>query len=119
MQPCFSLHMDLGTFFQFFTKHVCVRFFFCFSIKAKCVALITDNQGRRNGLTIDLKKIADEAIKLCPTIRKTFVIDRTDETYETSENVINLRKVFLDIRVSLFFFSKFIFVFNFEKTRKC
>jgi hypothetical protein len=107
--------MDFGTFVQFLTYMCQIYVFFCFSIKAKCVALITDNQGRRNGNSIDLKKIADEAIKLCPTIRITFVIDRTDETYETSEIVINLRKVFLDIRVSLFFFSKFIFVFNFGK----
>jgi hypothetical protein len=48
---------------------------------------------RRNGKSIDLKKINEEAIKLCPIIRVTFVIDRTVDVCETTSTVINLRRV--------------------------
>jgi acetyl-CoA synthetase len=61
--------------------------------EAKCVALITDNQGVRNGKLVELKSVADEAIRYCPSVKYRFVIDRTNADYEINEQVINLRRV--------------------------
>jgi acetyl-CoA synthetase len=61
--------------------------------ETECVAVITDNQGLRRGHTIEFKTIIDLAIKDCPTVKHTFVIDRTDLSYETNDKVINLRQV--------------------------
>ncbi|KAB0401537.1 hypothetical protein E2I00_017605, partial [Balaenoptera physalus] len=36
---------------------------------AKCKVVITFNQGLRGGRVVELKKIVDEAIKLCPTVQ--------------------------------------------------
>ncbi len=58
--------------------------------EAACVALITDNEGRRNGQTVEIKTVAEEALKTCPTVKHTFVINRTDKKYETNDKVINL-----------------------------
>ncbi|XP_044519377.1 acetyl-coenzyme A synthetase 2-like, mitochondrial [Gracilinanus agilis] len=45
---------------------------------AKCKVLITYNQGVRGGRIVELKKIVDEAVKNCPTIKHVLVAHRTD-----------------------------------------
>ncbi|XP_059979062.1 acetyl-coenzyme A synthetase 2-like, mitochondrial isoform X1 [Lagenorhynchus albirostris] len=45
---------------------------------AKCKVVITFNQGLRGGRVVELKKIVDEAIKLCPTVQHVLVAHRTD-----------------------------------------
>ncbi|XP_006902532.1 PREDICTED: acetyl-coenzyme A synthetase 2-like, mitochondrial [Elephantulus edwardii] len=46
---------------------------------AKCKVVITVNQGLRGGRVLELKKIVDEAVKLCPTVRCVLVAHRTDK----------------------------------------
>ncbi|XP_068931632.1 acetyl-coenzyme A synthetase 2-like, mitochondrial isoform X2 [Petaurus breviceps papuanus] len=53
---------------------------------AKCKVVITYNQGVRGGRIIELKKIVDEAVKNCPTIKHVLVAQRTD-------NKINMGKL--------------------------
>uniref|UniRef100_A0A8D0N2H5 acetate--CoA ligase n=1 Tax=Sus scrofa TaxID=9823 RepID=A0A8D0N2H5_PIG len=45
---------------------------------AKCKVLITFNQGLRGGRVVELKRIVDEAVKLCPSIQHVLVAHRTD-----------------------------------------
>ncbi|XP_060687708.1 acetyl-coenzyme A synthetase 2-like, mitochondrial isoform X1 [Hemiscyllium ocellatum] len=45
---------------------------------AQCKAVITCNQGVRGGRVIELKKLVDEAVKSCPTVKCIFVAQRTD-----------------------------------------
>nr|XP_033792420.1 acetyl-coenzyme A synthetase 2-like, mitochondrial isoform X2 [Geotrypetes seraphini] len=45
---------------------------------AKCKAIITQNQGVRGGQVIQLKRIVDEAVKNCPTVKHVFVTHRTN-----------------------------------------
>ncbi|KAM9063238.1 acetyl-coenzyme A synthetase 2-like, mitochondrial [Sarcophilus harrisii] len=45
---------------------------------AKCKVVITYNQGVRGGRIIELKKIVDEAVKNCPTVKHVLVAQRTD-----------------------------------------
>uniref|UniRef100_A0A5F8H3K8 Propionate--CoA ligase n=1 Tax=Monodelphis domestica TaxID=13616 RepID=A0A5F8H3K8_MONDO len=46
---------------------------------AKCKVLITYNQGVRGGRIVELKKIVDEAVKNCPTVKHVLVAHRTDK----------------------------------------
>ncbi|XP_066093094.1 acetyl-coenzyme A synthetase 2-like, mitochondrial [Saccopteryx bilineata] len=45
---------------------------------AKCKVVITFNQVLRGGRVVELKKIVDEAVKLCPTVQHVLVAHRTD-----------------------------------------
>eukprot|EP01116_Phalansterium_solitarium_P009436 TRINITY_DN2357_c1_g1_i3.p1 TRINITY_DN2357_c1_g1~~TRINITY_DN2357_c1_g1_i3.p1 ORF type:complete len:493 (+),score=188.41 TRINITY_DN2357_c1_g1_i3:103-1581(+) len=44
---------------------------------AGCRVLITCDEGVRGGRPVHLKKIADEAVRQCPTIEKVFVLKKT------------------------------------------
>lgn len=44
---------------------------------ASCKALITCDEGRRGGKTINIKKLCDEALLNCPSIEKVLVYERT------------------------------------------
>ncbi|ORX82408.1 acetyl-coenzyme a synthetase [Basidiobolus meristosporus CBS 931.73] len=44
---------------------------------ASCKLLITCDEGKRGGKVIHTKKIADEALKICPTIQRVLVVQRT------------------------------------------
>jgi acetyl-CoA synthetase len=44
---------------------------------ATCRVLVTADQGRRGGRTIELKRIADEAVAGCPSIERVIVFRRT------------------------------------------
>ncbi|XP_049632202.1 acetyl-coenzyme A synthetase 2-like, mitochondrial [Suncus etruscus] len=45
---------------------------------AKCKVVLTFNQGLRGGRVVELKKIVDEAVKNCPTVKHVLVAHRTD-----------------------------------------
>lgn len=44
---------------------------------ASCKALITCDEGRRGGKTVNIKKLCDEALLSCPTVEKVLVYKRT------------------------------------------
>ncbi|CUM67805.1 uncharacterized protein PRCAT00005511001 [Priceomyces carsonii] len=44
---------------------------------ASCKALITCDEGRRGGKTVNIKKLCDEALSNCPTVEKVLVFRRT------------------------------------------
>ena len=46
-------------------------------IDARCVAVITADEGIRGRKTIPLKRTVDEAVMACPTIQHVFVVKRT------------------------------------------
>jgi acetyl-CoA synthetase len=46
---------------------------------ARAKLLITADQGKRGGKTIQLKQIADDAIVKCPSIEKVIVFQRTGD----------------------------------------
>uniref|UniRef100_A0A6J0TMR5 Acetyl-coenzyme A synthetase n=1 Tax=Pogona vitticeps TaxID=103695 RepID=A0A6J0TMR5_9SAUR len=45
---------------------------------AQAETVITVNQGVRGGKVINLKQMVDQAVKLCPTVKRVFVSERTD-----------------------------------------
>ncbi|KAJ3261270.1 acetyl-CoA synthetase, partial [Borealophlyctis nickersoniae] len=48
-------------------------------LDAGCRILITADQGKRGGKTIQLKKIADEALAACPSVQRVIVYQRTGD----------------------------------------
>ncbi|WPK23435.1 hypothetical protein PUMCH_000676 [Australozyma saopauloensis] len=53
---------------------------------AQCKALITCDEGRRGGKTINIKKLVDEALVSCPSVQKVLVHRRTGSaTIEMAE----------------------------------
>ncbi|KAH6602738.1 hypothetical protein BASA61_000827 [Batrachochytrium salamandrivorans] len=48
-------------------------------IDAQCQILITTDQGKRGGKTTHLKKIADQAVDGCPSIKNVIVFQRTGD----------------------------------------
>ncbi|KAI9009440.1 hypothetical protein BC832DRAFT_364733 [Gaertneriomyces semiglobifer] len=48
-------------------------------LDAKCKILITADQGQRGGKTIQLKKIADDALAECPLVHTVLVFQRTGD----------------------------------------
>jgi acetyl-CoA synthetase len=44
---------------------------------ASCKILITCDEGRRGGRTVNIKKLCDEALLHCPSVEKTLVFQRT------------------------------------------
>ncbi|XP_048456711.1 acetyl-coenzyme A synthetase 2-like, mitochondrial isoform X2 [Rhincodon typus] len=59
---------------------------------AQCKAVITCNQGVRGGRVIELKKVVDEAVKSCPTVKCIFVAQRTDSKVPMSNIDIPLEE---------------------------
>ena len=52
---------------------------------ASCKVLLTADGGFRGNKTIDLKSIADEALKTCPTIKKSIVFKRTNSSVKWND----------------------------------
>ena len=50
-----------------------------------CEFLITADGGYRGAKTIDLKRVADEALKKAPTVKKVFVVKRTNQEIDMVE----------------------------------
>ncbi|MBI4267513.1 MAG: acetate--CoA ligase [Chloroflexi bacterium] len=48
-------------------------------------AIVTADGGHRRGKTVPLKEITDEAVKLCPSVKKVVVIQHTCETVPWTE----------------------------------
>lgn len=44
---------------------------------AACKALITCDEGRRGGRTVNIKKLCDDALDLCPSVQRVLVYKRT------------------------------------------
>ncbi|XP_057386126.1 acetyl-coenzyme A synthetase 2-like, mitochondrial isoform X2 [Balaenoptera acutorostrata] len=65
---------------------------------AKCKVVITVNQGLRGGRVVELKKIVDEAVKLCPTIQHVLVAHRTDNKVHMGDLDIPLEQFVFDYR---------------------
>ncbi|XP_041068624.1 acetyl-coenzyme A synthetase 2-like, mitochondrial isoform X2 [Carcharodon carcharias] len=59
---------------------------------AQCKVVITCNQGVRGGCVIELKKMVDEAVKTCPTVKHVFVTQRTDNKVAMSNIDIPLEE---------------------------
>ncbi|KAH0622842.1 hypothetical protein JD844_025572 [Phrynosoma platyrhinos] len=59
---------------------------------AECKAVITCNQGLRGGRIIELKKIVDEAVKKCPSIKHVFVAQRTTSKIHMSRHDVLLEE---------------------------
>ncbi|XP_064420962.1 acetyl-coenzyme A synthetase 2-like, mitochondrial isoform X3 [Latimeria chalumnae] len=52
---------------------------------AQSETVITANQGVRGGKVIELKKMVDEAVKMCPSVRQVLVAMRTDAKVPMSD----------------------------------
>ncbi|XP_006860819.1 PREDICTED: acetyl-coenzyme A synthetase 2-like, mitochondrial-like [Chrysochloris asiatica] len=59
---------------------------------AKCKVVITVNQGLRGGRVLELKKTVDEAVKLCPNVRRVLVAHRTDRKVTMGELDVHLEQ---------------------------
>uniref|UniRef100_A0A8C3YKQ1 Acetyl-coenzyme A synthetase n=1 Tax=Catagonus wagneri TaxID=51154 RepID=A0A8C3YKQ1_9CETA len=60
---------------------------------AKCKVVITFNQGLRGGRVVELKRIVDEAVKLCPSVQHVLVAHRTDNKVPMGKLDIPLEQV--------------------------
>lgn len=63
------------------------------SSPAQSETVITVNQGLRGGKVVPLKQTVDQAVKLCPTVKRVFVSQRTEEKFPLSDLDIPLEEV--------------------------
>ncbi|KAM7237181.1 hypothetical protein CapIbe_011425 [Capra ibex] len=59
---------------------------------AQCKVVITFNQGLRGGRVVQLKKIVDEAIKICPSVQHVLVAHRTDNKVHMGDLDVSLEQ---------------------------
>uniref|UniRef100_A0A2K6FJJ4 Acetyl-coenzyme A synthetase n=1 Tax=Propithecus coquereli TaxID=379532 RepID=A0A2K6FJJ4_PROCO len=59
---------------------------------AKCKVVITFNQALRGGRVLELKRIVDEAVKSCPSVRYVLVAQRTDNRVYMGDRDIPLEQ---------------------------
>uniref|UniRef100_A0A4W3GZ48 Acetyl-coenzyme A synthetase n=1 Tax=Callorhinchus milii TaxID=7868 RepID=A0A4W3GZ48_CALMI len=59
---------------------------------AQCKTIITCNQSVRGGRIIELKKTVDEAVKMCPTVKRVFVEQRTENKVQMNDIDIPLEE---------------------------
>ncbi|OWK02990.1 hypothetical protein Celaphus_00007609 [Cervus elaphus hippelaphus] len=59
---------------------------------AQCKVVITFNQGLRGGRVVQLKKIVDEAIKVCPSVQHVLVAHRTDNKVHMGDLDVSLEQ---------------------------
>lgn len=62
-------------------------------VAAQCKAVITCNEGVRGGRLIPLKATVDAAVKSCPTVRRVFVSQRTENPCTMGELDVPLEEV--------------------------
>uniref|UniRef100_A0A3Q1MGC0 Propionate--CoA ligase n=1 Tax=Bos taurus TaxID=9913 RepID=A0A3Q1MGC0_BOVIN len=65
---------------------------------AQCKVVITFNQGLRGGRVVQLKKIVDEAIKVCPSVQHVLVAHRTDNKVHMGHLDVSLEQLVFDYR---------------------
>ncbi|XDC81025.1 hypothetical protein R6Z07F_012198 [Ovis aries] len=65
---------------------------------AQCKVVITFNQGLRGGRVVQLKKIVDEAIKICPSVQHVLVAHRTDNKVHMGDLDVSLEQLVFDYR---------------------
>lgn len=71
----------------FFLKH------FLLPSPAQSETVITVNQSLRGGKVVELKQTVDQAVKLCPTVKRVFVSKRTEGKVSMSNLDIPLEEV--------------------------
>ncbi|KAJ6661242.1 hypothetical protein lerEdw1_015379 [Lerista edwardsae] len=59
---------------------------------AQAETVITVNQGLRGGKAVQLKQTVDQAVKLCPSVKRVFISKRTDEDVPLSDLDIPLEE---------------------------
>ena len=60
---------------------------------AKAETVVTTDQGVRGGRIIELKKVVDDAVSKCPTVKRVFVSKRTGANVPMGKMDIPLEEV--------------------------
>ena len=62
-------------------------------VTAAAETVITSDQAVRGGKVIELKRVVDDAVSKCPTVKRVFVAERTGASVPSTRLDIPLEKV--------------------------